>query len=138
MKTFGLSTVVGLTAIAIHFAHFVNAAALPKAAVDVEALSKRAPQEHCWEAPDGQVHCAPPLDKRSPQEHCWEAPDGQIHCALDKREPQEHCWEAPDGQIHCALDKREPQEHCWEAPDGQVHCSFAMEMKRDASPEARE
>lgn len=45
--------------------------------------------------------------KRSPQEHCWEAPDGQVHCGWVKRDPQEHCWEAPDGQIHCSYGKRE-------------------------------
>ncbi|KAL8721287.1 MAG: hypothetical protein Q9225_001991 [Loekoesia sp. 1 TL-2023] len=129
MKSFIISAVISLAATSIHY---VNAAALPNVAADVTADLdvKRSIAEHCWEAPDGQIHCS--LSKRSPQEHCWEAPDGQIHCSLDKRQPQEHCWEAPDGQIHCSLDKREPQEHCWEAPDGQIHCSFG---RRDALAE---
>ncbi|KAI4172154.1 MAG: hypothetical protein LQ343_003714 [Gyalolechia ehrenbergii] len=99
MKTFIISAIIGLTAIGLKG---INAAAIPE--LDVADV-KRAPQEHCWEAPDGQIHCS--LDKRAPQEHCWEAPDGQIHCSLTKRDPQEHCWEAPDGQIHCSLDKRD-------------------------------
>ncbi|KAL9029159.1 MAG: hypothetical protein Q9196_002573 [Gyalolechia fulgens] len=98
MKSFIISAVIGLTVIGIQG---VNAAALPKVDIGV----KRSPQEHCWEAEDGQIHCS--LTKRDPQEHCWEAEDGQIHCSLTKRDPQEHCWEAEDGQIHCSLDKRD-------------------------------
>ncbi|KAL8827599.1 MAG: hypothetical protein Q9170_006953 [Blastenia crenularia] len=134
MRSFIISAVIGLATLGIQG---INAAAVPKADTDV----KRSPQENCWEAPDGQIHCALSKrhpcyvvagqircspEKRSPQENCWEAPDGQIHCSLEKRES---CWEAPDGQIHCSLDKRET---CWEAPDGQIHCLLD---KRDALPE---
>ncbi|KAL8710828.1 MAG: hypothetical protein Q9220_004631 [cf. Caloplaca sp. 1 TL-2023] len=119
MKSLVVSAVFGAVALAIHG---VNAAAIPNS--DAK-LTER--QEHCWEAPDGQVHCS--LGKR--QEHCWEAPDGQVHCSLGKR--QEHCWEAPDGQVHCSLGKR--QEHCWEAPDGQVHCSLGKRQDLDKRQE---
>ncbi|KAL8951096.1 MAG: hypothetical protein Q9222_002900 [Ikaeria aurantiellina] len=120
MKSFVITAVVGVVALAIQGA---NAAAIPNA--DVKLNERQ--EEHCWEAPDGQVHCS--LAKR--QEHCWEAPDGQVHCSLAKR--QEHCWEAPDGQVHCSFAKRQDldkrQEHCWEAPDGQVHCSLAKRQE---------
>ncbi|KAI4179096.1 MAG: hypothetical protein L6R41_008028 [Letrouitia leprolyta] len=98
MKSFIISAIIGFTTVSFQG---VNTAALPKVDVDV----KRAPQEHCWEAPDGQVHCG--WIKRSPQEHCWELPDGQVQCGPVKRDPQEHCWEAPDGQIHCSIGKRD-------------------------------
>ncbi|KAL8942126.1 MAG: hypothetical protein Q9211_001530 [Gyalolechia sp. 1 TL-2023] len=159
MKSFIISAVIGLTVIGIQG---VNTAALPKVDIGV----KRSPQEHCWEAEDGQIHCS--LTKRDPQEHCWEAEDGQIHCSLDKRdahaEPKKgkhhrvdtnypscgaaicrKTFKKRDGAEQCweAADGqihcslKKRQEHCWEAPDGQVHCSFAMEVKRDASPESR-
>ncbi|KAI4141417.1 MAG: hypothetical protein L6R39_005342 [Caloplaca ligustica] len=133
MKSLIISAFVGITSLGL-LVQAAPAAANGLTAGLTSIDVKRSPQgETCWEAPDGQIHCA--KSKRSPQdETCWEAPDGQIHCAKSKRSAQEeHCWEAPDGQIHCSYSKRSAQdEHCWEAPDGQIHCSL---KKRDASPQ---
>ncbi|KAI4163025.1 MAG: hypothetical protein LQ342_003343 [Letrouitia transgressa] len=84
--------------------------AVPKAGSTYE------PDGVCKGTKNGKYYC--PVVKRDDTfGHCWEAPDGQIHCDL---KPRGICRETDDGQVECS-DKEKRQE-CWEAPDGQIHC----------------
>ncbi|KAL9613485.1 MAG: hypothetical protein Q9167_001981 [Letrouitia subvulpina] len=74
------------------------------------------PDGVCKGTENGKYYCLV-VKRNDAFGHCWEAPDGQIHCNL---KPRGICWETDDGQVEC--NDKEKRQECWEASDGQIHC----------------
>ncbi len=75
-----------------------------------ESVTRREVQDHCREAPNGQIECS---EKREVTNWapCWDPDRGEIECEKvepkNKRDAQGDCYKTSDGQIRCNKNKRQ-------------------------------